>query len=59
MWRTTFVNGYHVAGNDHVAIAVHGEHAGDAHYFVRYNKDASLPPMSAYYRAIAWTSAGI
>ena len=55
--KTTIVNGYHVAGNDFVAIAINENDPKDAHYFVEPCTSFG-EPLPAYERAIAWTSEG-
>ena len=46
------VNGYEVAGNAYVAIAINISDPADAHYFV------GTADGGAFDRAIAWTSPG-
>lgn len=52
--KTLIVNGYYVAGNDYVAIAISVTDEEDSHYF--YYLDNGL---NAFDSAVAWTSPGI
>lgn len=54
--NTTIVNGYHVAGNYYIAIAINVNDPKDAHYFT---DDPLNPNKGAFNIAIAWTSPGL
>ena len=49
------INGYEIAGNENVAIAISVGDPADTHYFTR-DPDCH---DSAFNRAVAWTSEGI
>ncbi len=57
--RNQTVNGYYVAGNDYLAIAINVYDAKDAHYFTPHTVETASFEMTAFDRAIAWTSPGI
>jgi len=57
---TRVVNGYEVAGNEFLAIAISIDDPEDAHWFTRDVGDSILDPdCSAFKRALAWTSPGL
>ena len=56
--KTCCVDGYHVAGNEHVAIAISVEDPSDAHLFTPHTMAEDYVDMGAYDRAIVWTSPG-
>lgn len=57
--KTLNVNGYSVAGNDFVAIAINLHDPEDAHYFTYVtHEDGNTPDMTAFDCAVTWTSPG-
>lgn len=52
------VNGYYVAGNEFVAIAINDGDPEDAHYFTPHIEAVDGIDLGAFDRAIAWTSPG-
>ncbi len=61
--QTETVNGYRIAGNYHIAIAINVDDPTDAHYFepqekIKWGADF-IPDMGAYDCALVWTSPGI
>ncbi len=57
--KTETVNGYHVAGNEHLAIAINVTDPTDAHHFTPRNEGDDLTDMNAWDCAIAWTAPGL
>lgn len=49
--KTTIINGYHVAGNEYLAIAINVEDPKDAHYFI----PVKIGMNNAYDQTIWWT----
>jgi hypothetical protein len=49
------INGYDIAGNEHVAVAINTNDPADAHHFTR-DPDCH---DSAFARAVAWTNPGV
>jgi hypothetical protein len=56
MMKIHTVNGYHLAGNDFLTLAINMDDPQDAHWF-RPSNDPGLE-LTAWERAIVWTSPG-
>ena len=54
--ETLTVNGYKIAGNAHLAIAINTENPEDAHSFT---PDEHEPFLNAFDCAVRWTSPGL
>jgi hypothetical protein len=58
--KTETVNGYEIAGNEFLAIAINVENPKDAHYFTPGEQPfPSIPGLDAFERAVVWTSPGL
>lgn len=57
--RVKTVNGYWIAGNDTLAIAISLTDPKDAHYFDPYTVESAGFELGAFEVAIAWTSPGL
>jgi hypothetical protein len=56
--ETLNVNGFSLAGNDFLTIAINDLDPEDAHYFFYTKGEGPDPDITAMDNAVAWTSPG-
>jgi hypothetical protein len=52
--KTTIYHGYHIAGNDHLAIAINVSNPEDVHWFTPQTMEKDDIEQDAYTRAKVW-----